>query len=409
MRTVSIAFVVSIIILSVLQSARAVDGTFDLGETVFDPSEKFYDKTKSPFIFGVGVGYTDNYNPLLEEDVKSSSLSATGKGNLVTKQEEYWFEAKYLVQTSQFQLADNLIEQSDSFSTFDLGLNNRVFLDQRWSVDLNARYTDFDERIGSGISQFRQGIAENDSASIAQLSASVTYGADRAYRSIQFTVVKSIRDYDDVNVYSNSFDLEQDVVSLYSNFRLSDQTQLIALVEYRKLTYEFAPSLNSNYFRFLTGTEWLPGGKSKVLALIGAYQRRYDTIDNTSGVNWELAIDLYPREDMLFSLGSERRSTSGENNENSFDTIEEEHIAEWLYFYSDQWRFGLTAKLRRLKYQELLQDGTADDLNYGLSTQINLSDHSVVNILIGTNELKDETRGVDATQNSIGVSWQYEF
>lgn len=393
----------------VFSSAYAVDGTFDLGETIFDPSEKFYDKSKSPFVFSLGATYTDNYNALLEPDLKASSLTATIKGNLVTKQEEHWFEAKYLALTNQFQLSDNQIEQDDGYATFDIGLNNRLFVANRWSIDFNVRYTDFDEQIGTGISRFRQDIAQNDSATISQGSVSVTYGADRTYRSIQLTYVKSVRDYDNVNAYSDFFDLEQDVASLYSNFRISDQTQLIALLEYRTLTYEFAPSLDSDYYRFLTGAEWLPGGKSKVLALIGAYQRRYDIIDDTSGVNWELAIDYFPREDLLISLGSERRSTSGVNNELSVDTIEEEHVAEVLYFYSEQWRFGIGATLRVLEYQEFLQEGNSDDLTIGLSSQVNLSDHSIVNVFIGTNTLEDENRNVDFRQNSVSLAWQYEF
>ncbi|TRY32066.1 hypothetical protein [Aliiglaciecola sp. M165] len=401
--------VLYIVLIGSVQSVYAVDGTFDLGETIFDPSEKFYDKTKSPFVLSLGAIYTDNYNALLEPDLKASSLTATVKGNLVTKQEEHWFEGKYLALTNQYNLSDNQIEQEDGFSTFDLGVNNRLFFDKRWSLDVNLRYTSFDEQIGTGISRFRSGIAQNDAASIAQGSLSVTYGADRTYRSIQFTIVKSARDYDNVNAYSDFFDLEQDVASLYSNFRISDQTQLIALLEYRSLTYEFAPALDSDYYRFLTGAEWLPGGKSKVLALIGAYQRRYDVIENTSGVNWELAIDYFPREDLLISFGSQRRSTSGVNNELSVDTIEEEHIAEFLYFYSEQWRFGIAATLRVLEYQELQQEANSDDFMIGISSQVNLSDHSVINFSIGTNTLKDQNRNVDFRQNSVNLAWQYEF
>lgn len=404
-RPLGVLFILNFCAIQLVQAENALD----LDSGIFTPIDKVYDKGVSPLTLSLGAGFTDNYNALLEPDLESSALLLQANGSLVSKNEARWLQANYSAGTSQFQLSDNEFEQEDSYNNLDFGVNSRFFVATRWSVDLNVRYSNVDERIGSGISKFRTGIAQNDSVSIGQGSVSLTYGADRSYRSIRLTLLKSDRDYDSNNPYSDFFDLEQDVAILYSNFRISDQTQLIGSVEYRASTLEQSPQLDSNHVQVLAGIQWVPSGSTKLLALIGGYQRRSDNRDTTSGVNWEVALEYSPRTDWLFNFSSKRQSTTGQNNELSFDTIDEQHSAKIIYFFSDQWQFGLTSTIRTLDYQELMQDVTSDEVSIGLSSQLSISDHNKVTLSLGSNDLEDQNRSVDYSQNSVSIAWQYEF
>lgn len=403
----SILYIVSALFFS--SNVQAVDGTFDLGESLFDPSEKFFSKQKSPFVFELSGGYIQNYNPLLVDGLDGSLISAVGKGNLVTKQEAYWFEAKYLGLTNKYTLSDSDVAVDDSFSTFDLGINNRFFLAGNFSVDLNARHTQFDEQIGTGISKFRPNIAKADQGVISQASVSLAYGADPIYRSIVLTHAVTDRDYKDVNAYSNLFDLEQSVTSLYTNFRLSDLTQLISLIEYRRLTYGTAQTLDSDFYKILTGVEWQPGGKSKVLALIGWYKRKYDLVEDTSGINWEFAADYFPREDLALSINSQRRSTSGDNSERAFDTIEQDTELEIIYRYSEQWLWGVSYLHRTTDFESLLGSRSTQESNIGAHSRLILKNHSYVELLIGSSRIQDDEIFTDYKQTRVNLSWHYEF
>ncbi|GAC15797.1 hypothetical protein GLIP_3180 [Aliiglaciecola lipolytica E3] len=383
--------------------------TFDLGETAFDPSQIMFDKSVSPLQINLAAGYSDNYNALLESDIQASSIVAAVNGSIVSKQQNYWFEANYLAATNMFQLSDTEIPQDDQYNAFDLNVNNRFFLSSHWSIDLNARVKQADERIGTGISKFRANIAQKDSVNITQGAMKLTFGAEPRYRSIQLNLVKSKRNYDDVHSYSNLFDQNTDLASLYSNFTISDQTQLIGLLEYRKTDNPQLPSADSTNYRALAGAAWKFSGKTKVMALVGAYQRKGKSNADTSGLNWELKAEFYPRQDVLFNLSSQRNATVADNNEQSIDTLVSQHELELLYFYSEQWRFGAKSQLRTLDYEQETLSSGSDELNTQLLCQLILSEQNQIHFTIGFQSLEDQSRNVDYTQNTVKVAWQYEY
>jgi hypothetical protein len=398
-------------ILFLLVSFRVVCADFssDIAEILFEPSEKFYDKTQSPLSVKLDASYIDNYVPLLASDISASSVSLFAKGNFVSKREAHWLEVKFNGKLNQYFLDQKDFEVDDNFAAIDIGITNRFFLTKRFAVDVNVSHRTLDEYIGTGISKFRSEISIADTVSINQGGVSLRYGADTDFRSVILSYSKSDRDYRDRNIYSELFDLEQDVISLYSSFRLSDLTQLIAQIEYRDLKYQFSSSLDSQFYKALTGFEWFPGGKSKVLALIGVYKRQYMSIDDSSGINWELAVDYFPREDFSINIASQRRSTSGESSELAVDTLEEDNKFEMVYRYSEQWWWGVFVENKKIDFQELANNRSTEEVNYGLSFRINVLDHSLIDMAIGSSHTQDDFNKTDFIQNRANISWLYEF
>ena len=109
-------------ILFLLVSFRVVCADFssDIAEILFEPSEKFYDKTQSPLSVKLDASYIDNYVPLLASDISASSVSLFAKGNFVSKREAHWLEVKFNGKLNQYFLDQKDFEVDDNFAAIDI-------------------------------------------------------------------------------------------------------------------------------------------------------------------------------------------------------------------------------------------------------------------------------------------------
>lgn len=367
-----------------------------------------FDKTAKPLQLEASLVYMDNYNPLSVADLSAKGAKVGFSGKLVTTSESIWLQADYSANHQQYNLDDSTTVMEESFQSAHLDLKSRLFIANKWSVDVNAKIQKHDELLGTGLSRIRPNVTVSDSYQRSVLGLHFNYGSEISKRSFRFGFRSQDQDYASHNIYSDLFDLTQNIFDLGFGYRVSEDTRIVAVFEHRELDYDIANSLDSTLSKVLLGVEWQASGKSEVSAKLGMYQHRYDTKPDNSGATWELGAVFFPREDFSIALDSTQLSIAGDS-ELSTDTIERDIAVTLTYFYSDVWRYGFKAQTRQSQYQEPENDRTADQNQVSVFANLTWLEHQRVTLSLLSETLDDELRNIDYKQNRIDLSWQYDF
>ena len=166
-----------------------------------------YNKDASKLALNLSVVDHDNYHPLFIDGIGATEYALTAGGRLVNRGESAWFQIDYSAKHRQFELDDDQWDVEDSYSEYTVAAQTRLFLSDKWALDLSALHGAYDERLGTGLTRFRKGIVNADHYVLNQANATFRYGSIVDGRVLKLDLEVKDTEYDDINSYNELFDL----------------------------------------------------------------------------------------------------------------------------------------------------------------------------------------------------------
>lgn len=371
---------------------------------------KSIDKNASVLVAEVNAISTDNLNPTVNEKNSAYGIGLNASGQLVATGEGNWLMLSYAGKFERYNLSDSSVLPSTEydFSSYKGALLGRLFISKAWYVDAELAHTKEDEKFGFGLSNLRSNVLLADERTQNQASLNLLYGNDTSNRSISFKLSTSDIKYADVNTYSTLFNYKQQSFDMNIAFRQSSLTRW--LLNFVASDDNYASDLrdDSRLYSLLFGVDWLPSGKSKIQALLGAYRRESADHEASSGLSWTLDYQYQARQDVLFTLRSSRLSEVGQN-ELSNESVNSSFIADLSYLYSEQWQIGANLAFNRSEYDDVLASQVMDEQIGRIRLTLSLKQHSKVWFDVISRQVSSSDDSVDYRQNEVRLSWRYAF
>ena len=293
-------------------------------------SEQIIQVSPSPLILTTSLLHIDNYHPRGINDLAASGGSIGLNGQFLSQQESIWIQGTYQADLDRFLLDDNILELDDSFAHYHIGLLTRFFLSNILYLDLSAAHTYKDELLGTGISTYRLGTSKKDTYERNSLGGKLSYGNFNGLQHLILAVDFYRQDYNDNNDYAQFSDLESQYIGLGYRLRLSDATHFDISIDFQNLSLPQENREDYQIYQALAGFSWQSTGKSRVMALLGAYQRKSSIGDSSQGVAWELAVNYQARENLALTINTSRESVV-DNDQQIQDTLTTEIAASAIF------------------------------------------------------------------------------
>jgi hypothetical protein len=382
---------------------------FFINGTVFSQVTSI-DKNASALVTEVNVISTDNLNPTVSDKSDANGVGLKASGQLVTSGEGNLFMFSYEGKFERYKLSDSptLLLTDYDFSTYKGALLGRIFISNAWYVDTELVHSKEDEKFGFGLSNLRNNVLLADERTQDQVSLNLLYGNDTSNRSISFKLSSTDIKYADVNAYSTLFNYKQQSFDMNIGFRQSSLTRWLLSFEANDDRYESDLRDDSRLYQLLLGIDWRPSGKSKLQALLGAYQREREDNDTSTGLSWTIDYQYQGRQDVLFTLNSSRTSAVGQS-ELASDSVNSSLAADLSYFYSEQWQIGANIALNKSEYDDVLVSQVLDEQIARVRLTLFLKQHSKVWLDVTARQVSSSDNSVDYQQNEVKLSWRYAF
>ncbi|MFT6989221.1 MAG: hypothetical protein ACJASL_001189 [Paraglaciecola sp.] len=382
---------------------------FFINGTVFSQVTSI-DKNASALVTEVNVISTDNLNPTVSDKSDANGVGLKASGLLVTSGEGNLFMFSYEGKFERYKLSDSptLLLTDYDFSTYKGALLGRIFISNAWYVDTELVHSKEDEKFGFGLSNLRNNVLLADERTQDQVSLNLLYGNDTSNRSISFKLSSTDIKYADVNAYSTLFNYKQQSFDMNIGFRQSSLTRWLLSFEANDDRYESDLRDDSRLYQLLLGIDWRPSGKSKLQALLGAYQREREDNDTSTGLSWTIDYQYQGRQDVLFTLNSSRTSAVGQS-ELASDSVNSSLAADLSYFYSEQWQIGANIALNKSEYDDVLVSQVLDEQIARVRLTLFLKQHSKVWLDVTARQVSSSDNSVDYQQNEVKLSWRYAF
>ena len=371
---------------------------------------KLIDKNASALVTEVDVISTDNFNPTMSDKSNANGVGLKASGQLVASGEGNLLMLSYEGEFERYKLSDSpvLLSTDYDFSSYKGTLLGRIFISTAWYLDTELMHSKEDEKFGFGLSNLRNNVLLADERTQNQASLNLLYGNDTSNRSISFKLSSSDIKYADVNAYSSLFNYKQQSFDMNIAFRQSSLTRWLLSFEANDDRYESDLRDDSRLYRLLLGVDWRPSGKSKLKALLGAYQRERDDDETSSGLSWSIDYQYQARQDVLFTLISSRTSAVGQS-EFASDSVNSRLAADLSYFYSEQWQVAANIALDKSEYDDVLVSQVLDEKIGRVRLTLLLKQHSKVRFDVTARQVSSSDNSVDYQQNEVRLSWRYAF
>jgi hypothetical protein len=371
---------------------------------------KAIDKDASALVTEVSLASTDNLNPTVSEESSAYGVGLKASGQLVTAGEGNLLMLSYEGDFERYNLSDSpvLLSNEYDFSSYKGALLGRFFVSNAWYIDTELVHIKADEKFGFGLSNLRNNVLFADERTQNQASLNLLYGNDTSNRSISFKLSSADIKYADVNAYSTLFNYKQQSFDMNIAFRQSSLTRWLLSFEANDDDYVSDLRDDSRSYHLLLGVDWLPSGKSKFKALLGAYRRERADEETTSGLSWTLDYQYQARQDVLFTLRSSRLSEVGQSELTS-DSVNSNLAADLSYLYSDQWQVGANIAFDRSEYDDVLVSQILDEQIARVRLTLLLKQHSKVWFDVIARQVSSSDDSVDYRQNEVRLSWRYAF
>jgi hypothetical protein len=367
------------------------------------------------FVLNSSVQYLDNYHPRLNDGISATALSAGINGKLLSMHQGVWLQASYSGAYTQFKLDENEVALEDQFSHYNIELLSRLFMGNKWYVDLQGTHRNVDYLLGTGIAKFRPATIAGDSVSSNEIAASVVYGSGinnsdgrESKRFIKLALSHLNQDYADKNTYSNLFDLTRDTAEIGLNFKISDITQFETSFEFEKVDFVDDSQLDNDVYRLLLGFEWQGTGQTHLRLLVGGYKRVYQLMPDNQGFLAELDAEYTPRNNLSITLKGSQTTTTGVI-ENSLDTVTKSASFAINYGYKEHIKFIVKAHINNTQFEQTGEERTSVDSAVGLSSEVLVTDHSTVSLTLQRESLEYDLLGLDYSQNKVELNCRYGF
>ena len=364
-------------------------------------------KNASPMKVGLTTLYTDNFNPTLIDKENTSLIKLFANGELVSINDELWLQAKY---SGQYIKTDNKdsASETNSFTQGDVSLLGRLYLQPNFYINTSLEYKHENELFGSGLSKLRHHVVNADKYNQTNFLIAGTYGAASEDRTISLSYQQSDKKYSAINFYSQLFSLLQKKLSLKTKFKLSANTQFVALIELQKDNYDSLLREDSDKQQIMLGMDWQTSGISTFSFLLGKYQRTPENTDKSTGLVWKLSYQYAPRDDFQVDLLSSQTSIAGQSEVASNSELQAWQ-ARLNYLYSKQWTYYARASFEKTLFQEPLKDHTLKNKFIELGVSYNIHNYHKIQLIVTNRDVTDSNGSIDYRQNEVGVHWLYDF
>lgn len=377
--------------------------------------ENIINPNAEKLILNSSAQYLDNYYPRLSDGISATALSGGINGKLVSMHQSVWLQATYSGAYTQFKLDENELDFDDQFSQYNIELLSRLFIGNKWYVDLQGKHQNVDYLLGTGIAKFRPATTTGDSVSSNEISASVVYGGgisnsdSRASRRfVKFALSHLDQDYADKNIYSNLFDLTRDTAEIGLNFRLSDITQFETSFQFEQVDFVDVSQFDNDVYRLLLGFEWQGTGQTHLKVLVGGYKRVYELQSDNQGFLAELDAEYSPRDNLTIALKGSQTTTTGVI-ESALDTVTKSASLAINYDYKEHIKFIVKAHINNTQFEQIGEEQTSVDSAVGLVSEVLVYDHSTVSLTLQRESLEYDLLGLDYIQNKVELSCRYAF
>jgi hypothetical protein len=365
-------------------------------------------------VLNSSVQYFDNYHPRLSDDMSASALSAGINGKLVSMHESVWLQATYSGAYTQFKLDENEFALDDQFSQYNIEVLSRLFMGNKWYLDLQGTLLNVDYLLGTGIAKFRPATMTGDSVSSNEIKASVVYGGSSnsdsraSSRFLKFAFSHLNQDFADNNPYSNLFDLTRDSAEIGLNFRLSDITQFKTSFQFEKIDFVDDSQLDNDVYRMLLGFEWQGTGQTHLKLLVGGYKRVYESTSDRQGFLAELDAEYAPLNYLTIALNGSQSTTTGEI-ESALDTVTKSASFAIKYNYKEHIRFIVNAHISNTQFEQIDEQRTSDESALGFVSEVSVYAHSTISFTLQRESLEYQFLDLDYVQNKVELSCRYAF
>jgi hypothetical protein len=369
-------------------------------------------KEIKPLQVKTSIGVNDNVNPtIVGEDSAAYGAEIGLFGRIYSNNEGYSVALDYSGDFTRYFVEDETVLQNDDeydFTNANLRLSANFYLSDLYELQTEAVHSITTEKLGTGISRFREQIINPDVLNYSRVSSTFVYGKENFNRQLFITAEFSNFDYGDNNSYSPLFNYTHATVRAGLKFRKNSRLTYITQVQIIDEQYESNLRLDNVLYSALAGVEWTATGKSFLYVLVGGYHREIENRDPSSSFTWYVTYEYDPREDIAFKFESARTAVTA-FDEVAIDTIQEDHIAKAEYFYSKQWKFSASYQLVNSKFTEGERARTLKEDFASLGVQLATSSHNDIFFNIGRNSTALSDNSVDYEQNEVRVTWQRSF
>ena len=364
------------------------------------------DKDASPLEISISGVYVDDINPTIEQSLGAYGAVIAPKGKLVASFEGAQLLLDYSAELARFKMQDDteLLEPKQDFDTYNVKLLTRFFLSSAWHIDAYIEHLDKTQRFGTGISQLRDDVFKADKLKQNKGAASLVYGSDTSSRYIAVSAFTSKITYQPINDYSSFFDIAEQGVEFDLAFKQSDFSSLLFRLALTDEDFVSDERQDSQVYQGLLGMSWLPGGKTKLEALIGMYSREFENQDASSGLSWAVDLSTEPSESWLIEFKSARFSGLSKSEITS-NSVEQNVELRLTYKASERWHFGMQASAGNTEFTEVESTSELDETRAELNVALNLKEHSKLLFSVGMHDQSYDNEAVEYQQGEVRLMW----
>lgn len=363
-------------------------------------------------VLNSSVQYVDNYYPRFSDVISANALSAGIEGKLLSMHESIWLQTAYSGASTQFKLDENDLDLDDKFSQYNIELLGRLFMGDKWYLDLQGSHQNIDYLLGTGIAKLRPANPIADSVSNNEMAASIVYGGGTnnltATRFIKFGLSHFDQDYADKNVYANLFDLTRDMAELELSFKLSEITDFETSFEYEQVDFVDDSQLDNDVYRLLLGFKWQGTGQTHLKLLVGGYKRVYQSTSDNQGFLAELDAEYTPLNNITIALKGSQTTTTA-LVENAIDTTITSVNLDINYKYKEYIDFIVRASVNNTRYEQVDEDQTSAESAVSFVSKVSLFDHSTLSLVLQRESLEYDFLSLDYAQNKVELHCRYAF
>jgi hypothetical protein len=356
----------------------------------------------------LSLQHTDNYHPRVVEGISAYNSSVGMSGKLVSQNDLLWFQASYSGKVDQYHISQEDIDFEDTFAKYKVQLLTRFFISNSWQLDLFVDKEYQDELLGTGISSHRMGITQADSYDVKQLGGTVYYGRKQSAHHISIAYSSSEQVFDSPNFYANLFDIDKDSVGFEYTYRISKDTNFDINVEYQDIGYAAQNIPDSQLYQVLTGFEWQGTGKSKITALLGAYQRTFLLAESNQGLIWQLDAEYQASERLTLKLVTSR-SSQDSTDELSPASLVSRLAGQALFQYQEHITLGAEFVWSSNEFERQQLEMSSQESMVGVSARLQMLAHSKLMLRIQKNTVEDTVLYLDYQENRVELSWLHDF
>ncbi len=364
------------------------------------------------FVLNNSVHYIDSYYPRFSDVISATALSAGIEGKLLSMHERVWLQTSYSGAHTQFKLDENELDLDDKFSQYNIALLARIFMGDKWYVDLQGRHRNEDYLVGTGIAKLRPANPISDSVSNNEIAASIVYGGGTnnatAKRFIKFGLSHFDQDYADKNSYANLFDLTRDMAEIELSFKLSEITEFETSFIFEQVDFVDDSQLDNDVYRLLLGFKWQGTGQTHLKLLVGGYKRVYQSQFDNQGFLAELDAQYTPLNNITIVLKGSQTTTTA-LVENALDTTITSVNIDINYKYKEHIDFIARASVNNTRYDQVVGDQTSSDSAVSFVSEVSFYDHSTVSLVLQRESLEYDSLNLDYTQNKVQLNCRYAF